>query len=140
MGLHALLSATLKVPELALDPREGAQLAAALANLQKFYPVHVTEKALAWGNMLTAVGMIYGTRFAAISARKAAERKNPQPQRGADIIRPNFQASPRPTVTTPPPNVLTPDGDPTQAAPVAPQPQHRDATEAMFAATPPELM
>lgn len=143
MGLHALMSATLKIPELALDPREGAQLAGALANLQKFYPVAVTEKALAWGNVLTAVGMIYGTRVAAIGARRAAERRGqPHAPQSATVLRPNFRPAPTaPAQGAPPaptPNITTPDGDPVQGQ--TPGAQPRNSSEAVFASIPPELM
>jgi hypothetical protein len=140
--VHALLSATLKIPELALDPKEGQHLASALANLQRYYPVHVTEKALAWGNVFSALGLVYGTRFAAMRVRMASERKNAQAP--GNVIRPQaFQ--PRATVQMPQPQsaqseVMTPDGDPVASAPIGGSAQPRDIGDRIFSATPPELM
>lgn len=142
VGVHALLSATLKVPELALDPKEGAQLAAALANLQRFYPVHVTEKALAWGQVFTALGMIYGTRIAAVGARRSAEKKQ-----GDNVIRPQaFQRPPQPTVqqpqqAAPTSPVQMPDGDDLATAkPQMNTPRPPSGADQVFVNTPPHLM
>lgn len=117
VGIHALLATTLKVPELALDPREGTQLALALQNLQRFYNIQMTEKALAWSNLTMTCATIYATRAAAIGARMKMEARNPRPD---NVIRPQQF---RQTVVTPEPMrqpsaaPMTPDGDPVQAAP-----------------------
>lgn len=139
---HAILSTLLKVPELSIDPREAQQLAAALANLQRFYPVVISEKALAWGNVISAIGMIYGTRVMAYGARKAAERKqNPQ---GATVIRPQqFQQrpQPQPQPRAQRPEIITPDGDPVAAAtPQNSAPRPETAGDAAFQSIPPELI
>lgn len=134
--MHALLSATLKVPELSLDPKEGQALAVAFANLQRFYPVHVTEKALAWANVMSAVGMVYGTRIAAIGARKAAEKRNAP---SSNIIRPAvFQQ--RPPIMTPQAPVATPDHDPTQASPQTVTARPSNSADEVFSRLPPELI
>jgi hypothetical protein len=143
VGIHALLSASLKIPELSLDPKEGAHLAAALANLQRYYPVHVTEKALAWGNVFSALGLVYGTRFAAMRVRIASERKNSNS--ASNIVRPAAFQQPRPTVHAPQPQpaqseVMTPDGDPVAPMPTGATAQPRDIGDRIFSATPPELM
>jgi hypothetical protein len=142
-GVHALLSATLKIPELALDPKESVQLASALANLQRFYPVIISEKSLAIGNVMMAVGLIYGTRIAAIGARKSAERRQ-----GDNVIRPQaFQRPPQPTVQQPPQQAasaappMMPDGDDlaTQKPPQV-TPRSVNPADQVFVATPPHLM
>lgn len=139
--MHALLSATLQIPELALADEEGKALANALANLQRFYPVHVTEKALAWSNMLSAVGMIYGTRVGAYTTRRATERKTAGP---TNVIRPQqFSQARQPSPNAQPiqqPVIQTPDGDPVQAAPNAATARAMDATERLFQNTPPEMI
>lgn len=140
VGLHALLSATLKIPELALAQSEGQVLASALANLQRYYPVHVTEKALAWGNVFSALGIVYGTRLGAMMARQKAERQDARSPN--NVVRPpQFQQ--RPTVQQPPaqqPVVATPDGDPVSAAPSNSGARAMDNAERVFASLPPELI
>lgn len=143
LGMHAILSTVLKTPELALDPREAAQLGAALANLQQFYPVSVTAKALAWANLLTAGGMIYGTRIAAIAARKAKETR--ERGGGGQVIRPDFRPRPGPMpqpqpAPQPTPFVVSPDGDPVAPAPQRATEKPQSAGDAAFANTPPELI
>lgn len=134
VGIHAMLATVLGIKELALDPTEGKQMALALQNLQRFYNIQVTEKALAWSNMGMTLMAVYGTRAAAFAARKAAEAKT-NPRTSGTVIRPQqFQA--RPTVVEP--AVMSPDGDPAQAAPVGVKPGTNG--EAAFASTPPEFM
>jgi len=130
------LATTLKVPELALDPREGQQLALALQNLQRFYNIQMTEKALAWSNLTMTCATIYATRAAAIGARLKHEKQNP---RQDNIIRPQQF---RPAVVTPAPMTppqaapLMPDGDPVQAAPPVNE-APKSAGDAIFASIDP---
>lgn len=136
VGIHTLLATTLKVPELALDPREGQQLALALQNLQRFYNIQMTEKALAWSNLTMTCATIYATRAAAIAARMKMEARNP---RQDNVIRPQQF---RPAVVTPAPMTppqaapLTPDGDPVSAAPPVNE-APKSAGDALFASIDP---
>jgi hypothetical protein len=136
-GIHALLSATLQIPELALDKSEGDALAKALANLQRFYNIQVTEKALAWSNLAMTLATVYGTRLGAIAARKAAD-KRPKPA-GATILRPDFQRPPQPSVMTPAPS-MSPDGDPTSAPPIDGGAKPTTVGDNIFASTPADLI
>lgn len=142
VAAHALLSFALKAPELALDPREGKTLAEAMANLQQFYPhVQIAPKTMAWGNMFSALGLVYGGRFLAIASKKKETRA---PQSTADVIRPAQFQQPRTHVTPPPasPFVAMPDGDDlaTPNAHIVPQGKPVNAAERAFSETPPEML
>lgn len=112
-------------------------MALALQNLQRFYNIQVTEKALAWSNLCMTLATIYGTRGAAYAARMKMEGRNP---RQDNVIRPQQF---RPAVVTPQAPAspgLTPDGDPTQPMPLNGGTSAKTAGDAAFAATPPEFM
>jgi hypothetical protein len=69
MSIHAMLSVALKVPEIALDQTEAAQLAAAIAGVERHYNVGFSEKSADWVNLFMVIGAVYGTRVMAYRMR-----------------------------------------------------------------------
>ena len=77
---HQLLAAIAKTPELALDETEAKQLAEAATNVARHYNIEAGAKAIDWSNLMIAMGMIYGTRIAAVMNKKKGEAKGPPMQ------------------------------------------------------------
>jgi hypothetical protein len=84
-----MLAGIAKTPELAIDKQESDALADASAKVAELYDVSADPKTVAWCNLAMTVGMIYGTRFIAISARRKNERSKRRekvvPINGADF-------------------------------------------------------
>lgn len=71
---HMMLAAITKTPEFGIETSEAEQIAKAYATLAEFYPsLKQSEKTIAWVNMFSALGMVYGTRAVAIFKRKKME-------------------------------------------------------------------
>lgn len=69
-----MLAAITKTPEFGIETSEAEQIAKAYATLAEFYPsLRQSEKTIAWVNMFSALGMVYGTRAVAIYKRKKME-------------------------------------------------------------------
>lgn len=89
LSCHAMLAGIAKTPELAIDKQESDALADASAKVAELYDVSADPKTVAWCNLAMTVGMIYGTRFIAISARRKNERAKRRekvvPINGADF-------------------------------------------------------
>lgn len=69
-----MLAAITKTPELGIEASEAEQIAKAYATLAEFYPaLKQSEKSIAWVNMFSALGMVYGTRAVTIYKRKKME-------------------------------------------------------------------
>lgn len=81
--VHTWAPIMLKIPELAVSPKELDQLAAAFDEFSRHHEVPaVTEKRMSEVNLIIALGMVYGTRLVAFGKRKQNERKRgtgPQP-------------------------------------------------------------
>lgn len=73
-----MLAVATGINELALTDVETNSLAKSVVELQKYYPMHVSGKALAWTNLAMVAGSIYGTRAVAIWARTEEKQKPPQ--------------------------------------------------------------
>ncbi len=56
-------------PELHISDAEAAEISEALKELAKFYPIGMSEKAIAWVNLSFAVGGVFGPRVIAITKR-----------------------------------------------------------------------
>lgn len=76
-SMHGMLAALVQTPELILSQEEAKHLAVAAAEVQKFYPVRVSAKALAWSHLVMVSASIYGSRGVAIWARMETEKQNP---------------------------------------------------------------
>lgn len=72
---HAMLAGITKTPELVLDEREASAISDSAAKVASFYDVTADPKIVAWANLAMILGMVYGTRFVAVSMRKKNERK-----------------------------------------------------------------
>jgi hypothetical protein len=83
-------AAFLKTPELELEPDEAKQLAAAIAEVQKHYPMTISPEAMAWTNLGMACAMVYGPRLYLVRNRQKEEKA----QRARNV-------SPDPTTGTP---------------------------------------
>ena len=75
LSLHTLAAAGLKYPELLLDQAEAKSLAEAIANVERHYSFGLSEKSADWGNLMLALGTVYGTRAMAIKWRLDQENK-----------------------------------------------------------------
>jgi hypothetical protein len=103
-GIHALLAAGMSAPELELTPTEAETVAKNIVAVARHYDLQQTAKATDWGNLIVALGVVYGGRFIRISARKKAEALA---KRGA--TRANTGFVPTPPMTAPnQPQAMTP--------------------------------
>lgn len=80
MSIHMMGATLLKVPELNLEQAEAEKLGKAIARVQSLYDMPIlSEKQLAWINLLTVGGAVYGPRFIAYSItqkKKQAAKPN----------------------------------------------------------------
>lgn len=77
--IHAGLAAVLKSPEMNLAANEATMYASALDGFAQEFGVVLSSKAQAAMTLIGVAGMIYVPRIAAISARKKAAKRPPQP-------------------------------------------------------------
>lgn len=68
-----------KTPELELEQEEANALATSGLTLAAMYDITPDPKLQAMILFASQLGMVYGTRFVAIKARKAQEKKEKQP-------------------------------------------------------------
>lgn len=76
IGIHTILHAITKVPELEMSQEEAASVAAATEKVMAFYP-DVRPKGgetVAWINLAMVIGTVYGQRAVAFKMRKDLER------------------------------------------------------------------
>ena len=79
-NIHGMLAAATKIDALALNNTEANSLASAVVNVQQYYPMHISAKALAWSNLIMVAGSVYGSRAVTIWAEmkiKEQEANNP---------------------------------------------------------------
>lgn len=69
----------LKIPELELDASEAKKLSEAVENVAALYPVGLSEKQIAWGQLVLVGASIYGPRVIAYGARREREKKAKPP-------------------------------------------------------------
>ena len=75
MGIHQMLAAVTKVPELALEKAEASALAGSAAEVAKYYPAALmSPKSMAWTGLASTVAMVYLPRLAIIRMRVAEAR------------------------------------------------------------------
>ncbi len=76
LSTHMMLAAFLQVPELELDANEAKRLGDAVARVNKLYGgFMLSEKSMAWINLMMAGGAVYGPRVVAYGVRAKKERK-----------------------------------------------------------------
>lgn len=79
LSIHLMGAAMLSVPELALTESEAKKMSQAIARVAELYDFGMSEKMLAWSNLMLCFGGIYGTRAFAYSNRMKAEaRRKPK--------------------------------------------------------------
>lgn len=72
---HAIISAALHTPELALEKVESQVLAEATANVARHYPTSISAKTIDWAALATCLAFTYGPRAVMIRQRLDAERE-----------------------------------------------------------------
>ena len=92
-SIHGMGALMLKIPELAISEQESAMMAQGIANVAKHYPdTAISEKTLAWSNLLMVMAGVYGTRAVAISNNRKREKvqaaRAQAAQQAADNITP----------------------------------------------------
>lgn len=83
--MHAMAAGFIGAQELNIDDDESKTLAAAVAGVAAHYNVTANPKTVAWVNLATALGMVYGPRVAAIRLRRAAGRKDTAAKKSSPI-------------------------------------------------------
>ncbi len=76
-NIHALAAAATGFDKIAINETEAGQLAKAVNNVQQFYPMHVSAKAMAWTNLIMVAGTVYGSRAVAIWADQKNKERAP---------------------------------------------------------------
>ena len=94
MGVHTMLAAIAKTPELELSEDEATKLARASLAVAKQYNVETTAKAAAWANLAGCVGGIYVPRLMAANFRRKAEAIARKAGNGASPGVVNFPGQP----------------------------------------------
>jgi hypothetical protein len=96
VGAHLQLAAATQTPELVISDDEGKQFLNSAQDVLRHYSVETTQKTIDWIAFIGSFGMMYGTRYIAISNRHARERKERGGERGT-VVRPlKFNRPPPP--------------------------------------------
>jgi hypothetical protein len=86
-----MLSVIMKTPELEIDQGEAKRLSDATIKLNELYGgFMVSEKTMAWIELMMVGGAVYGPRYVAYIARgkkERAERKEPQTINASEPIK-----------------------------------------------------
>ena len=92
-SVHQMLAFGTGVAELSIEHEEAHSVAAAYVQVARHYPVlQQSEKVLDWGGLLSALGMVYGTRLYAMRmkprpAKPAQPQAQPKPgSRGSNVV------------------------------------------------------
>lgn len=72
--MHGMLAGFTGVAEMEIDEGESKIMASAVAGVAAHYNVSADPKTVAWVNLASALGMIYGPRIAAVRLRKKTDR------------------------------------------------------------------
>jgi hypothetical protein len=78
-SLHQMAAVGLKVPEMALDPKEAQVLGQAIADVQSHYDFDVSAETTIWVNLVMALGSVYGPRAVLIYHRKQKVKEKSRP-------------------------------------------------------------
>lgn len=73
--MHSALAALTTIRELELEEEEARKLSNASKEVLRYYPIGMSDKALAWVNLGVVACGIYGTRIMAYSVRRGTERR-----------------------------------------------------------------
>jgi hypothetical protein len=75
----------LSAPELHIDEAEAAEIADALKELSKHYPIGMSEKTIAWVNFSFATAGVFGPKIKAIYERPKPQRVRVEPTPIRDV-------------------------------------------------------
>lgn len=96
--VHMMGAALLKVPEFQISPEEAHGLTEAINGVTKHYSVAISEKTLAWANLISMGVGIYGSRLIALKLKKDREKVKkletvgPRPMPPAPAQKPLYEA------------------------------------------------
>lgn len=77
-SMHRMLAALTNTAELAIEKEEAKQLAEAIERVERLYTdAIIPESWLAWGNLVSVAGQVYGTRIMAANIRKKSSKARP---------------------------------------------------------------
>jgi hypothetical protein len=90
-GIHSLLAVTLSAPELAWKDDEAKIVAENMVAVSRHYDIQASQKAIDWGNLVIALGTVYGRKVVPMAMRKSREATAARKARMANA---GFTASP----------------------------------------------
>jgi hypothetical protein len=90
-GIHSLLAVTLSAPELAWKDDEAKIVAENMVAVSRHYDIQASQKAIDWGNLVIALGTVYGRKVVPLAMRKSREATAARKARMANA---GFTASP----------------------------------------------
>lgn len=86
LSLHLMVSTVTRIEELELSAEEAEQLAVAISRVNELYDGYVIpEKAMAWINLVMAMGTVYGPRMIAYNIRRKREPKTIESTTGVPV-------------------------------------------------------
>lgn len=89
IGIHALLAAMTKTPELALDSDESKPLAVAVSEVAKHYDIPgLDAKTVAWMGLIMVAGKIYVPRVMLVQQRLEREKQERKPSNVVKLVEP----------------------------------------------------
>jgi hypothetical protein len=100
-GIHALLAVTLSAPELAWKDDEAKIVAENMVAVSRHYNIEASQKTIDWGNLIVALGTVYGKKVVPLIVRKGRETTA---ARKAASVNAGFTASPMSPLVNPRPN------------------------------------
>ena len=77
LSTHMMLAHLTQIAEIQLHPEEARAVAQAASNVMRHYDVRTTQKTMDWGNLLIALGTVYGPRVVVIAANRRQQAKPP---------------------------------------------------------------
>lgn len=93
VGVHKLLATLTNNPVVAITDTEGEALANAAADIIEEYQLAVSRRAILWGNLIGACGLIYGPKImVAMKSRPAKAPPAPKPPKGGPMETPPASA------------------------------------------------
>jgi hypothetical protein len=104
---HLAVAAVMNIEELCIDESEAKKLQDAILRMQKVYPtLGLTEKQMAWGNLICVASSVYVPRAVSIWKRSETQPQQPKAQKSPTPIRPHT-AEPAPLTN---PSQIDPNG------------------------------
>ena len=102
-GIHSLLAVSLSAPELAWKDEEAKIVAENLVAVSRHYDIQASQKAIDWGNLVVALGTVYGRKVIPFAVRRSREATA---ARKAASTNAGFTTSPMSPLVNPKPNTV----------------------------------